>query len=167
MKYKLIERLREYYKLERFHAIWISLFCVFLNVKFGWAKTILLDFGIFLMVFILIQGAYYWKIKLYKLLRKNVADKKVLNRFRGFKNLNLILIFVYPIIIILLYFNDLFMLQRNKYWSLFAYVFGIVEHINYYHTQLMYDNKNDWRYLLAYKKLKVASLRKDLKENKI
>ena len=31
----------------------------------------------------------------------------------------------------------------------------------------MYNNKNDWRYLLTYKKLKVASLNKDFKENKI
>ena len=31
----------------------------------------------------------------------------------------------------------------------------------------MHDNNNDWRYLLTYKKLKVASLNKYFKKNEI
>ena len=81
--------------------------------------------------------------------------------------LNLILIFIYPIIVIILHCDSLLESQTNKYWDLFAYIFGVAEYINYYHVQLMYNNKNDWRYLLTYKKLKVASLNKDFKENKI
>lgn len=169
MKDKLIKRLREYYKLEKFHTIWISLFCIFLNIKFGWIQSLLLSYGMFLVVFILAQGTYYWKLKLYELQDKDVDNQKVLKRFRRFELINSCLIFIFPSILVTqtLYFNKIFVLQLNKGWALFAYVFGIAEHVNYYYVQLMYDNKNDWKYLQIYKRLKIASLRKDLKENKM
>ena len=53
------------------------------------------------------------------------------------------------------------------YLALFANIFGILEHINYYNRQLMIDNKSDLNYLLRNRKLKIASLAKDLKENKL
>ena len=53
------------------------------------------------------------------------------------------------------------------YLAVFANIFGILEHINYYNRQLMIDNKSDINYLLRNRKLKIASLAKDLKENKL
>ena len=52
------------------------------------------------------------------------------------------------------------------YWALAANLFGVLEHINYYHTQLMIDNWADVKYVFRNKKLKQASLAKDLKEEK-
>ena len=52
-------------------------------------------------------------------------------------------------------------------WGLLANVFGILEHINYYNRQLMIDNLSDIKYLQRNKKLKIASLAKDLKENEL
>jgi hypothetical protein len=49
--------------------------------------------------------------------------------------------------------------------SFAANAFGILEHINYYHTQLMIDNTSDLSYLLRNRKFKKASLAKDLSEN--
>jgi len=57
--------------------------------------------------------------------------------------------------------NNLFL------WRILANVIGVLEHINYYHKQLMVDNLSDVKYLLRNKKLKVASLKKDLDESKI
>ena len=93
----------------------------------------------------------------------------MLNQFEFFKSVNSCLIFIYPVILLVsvFCFNKVFIAQTNKGWALFAYIFGVAEHINYYHVQLMYDNKSDWKYLSVYKKLKTASLRKDFKENKI
>ena len=53
------------------------------------------------------------------------------------------------------------------YWAIAANVFGILEHINYYNRQLMIDNSSDLNYVIKNRKLKVASLAKDLLENKI
>jgi len=64
MKAQLIQRLTGYYKLERFHVVWILLFGLFLNVKFGWRPTLLLTYGIGLVVLVLAQGTYYWRRKL-------------------------------------------------------------------------------------------------------
>jgi hypothetical protein len=52
-------------------------------------------------------------------------------------------------------------------WAIFANLFAICEYINYYHKQLMYDNRNDMDYLLRNRQLKEASLYKDLRDNKI
>ena len=52
-------------------------------------------------------------------------------------------------------------------WALAANAFGILEHINYYHRQLSIDNLADVKYVLRNKKLKVASLAKNLRDNKI
>jgi len=52
-------------------------------------------------------------------------------------------------------------------WGILSNIFAILEHINYYNRQLMIDNSSDLEYLKRYKRLKVASLAKDLKENKL
>ncbi|XOL41547.1 hypothetical protein KCTC32420_01932 [Aequorivita nionensis] len=50
-------------------------------------------------------------------------------------------------------------------WSFAANLFAVLEYINYYHKQLMVDNTSDVAYILRNKRLKTASLAKDLKEN--
>ena len=67
-----------------------------------------------------------------------------------------------------LYLTDWTIITENRMlWACIANVFGILEHINYYNRQLMIDNTSDLSYVMRYKKLKIASLAKDLKENKI
>ncbi len=168
LKYKLAVRLNYYYRLERFHAVWISLFCLFLNIKFGWKESFLLNYGMFLVVFVLMQGTYYWRTKLNKLRGHNVSYQDILVEFKIFQNINNYIISLFPIIllVVVFFFNKIFVLQANKGWALFAYAFGIAEHINYFYVQLMYDNGNDWKYLRIYKKLKIASLRKDFNSNR-
>lgn len=51
-------------------------------------------------------------------------------------------------------------------WSFFANTFALLEYINYYHTQLMVDTLADFKYIIRNKKLKPASLAKDLKRSK-
>lgn len=51
--------------------------------------------------------------------------------------------------------------------GLLANGFAVLEDINYYHTQLMYDNKYDLKYLIRNQSLKKASLAKNLTEKKI
>jgi len=51
------------------------------------------------------------------------------------------------------------------FWSFLANGFAILEHFNYYNKQLMVDNAADFNYIIRNKKLKTASLAKDLREN--
>ena len=72
------------------------------------------------------------------------------------------------IFIIQLYLTNWTLKTENLMsWASIANVFGILEHINYYNRQLMIDNTSDLNYVMRYRKLKIASLEKDLLENEI
>ena len=70
------------------------------------------------------------------------------------------------VLVIQLYLNNWTLNGNLMLWAIIANVFGILEHINYYNRQLMVDNASDLKYILNNKKLKTASLAKDLLENK-
>ena len=72
------------------------------------------------------------------------------------------------VFIIQLYFNNWEVKTENLiFWAIIVNVFGILEHINYYNRQLMIDNTSDLNYVIRNRKLKIASLAKDLSENEI
>ncbi len=72
------------------------------------------------------------------------------------------------VLIIQLYFSNWEVKTENlMLWAIIANVFGILEHINYYNRQVMIDNTSDLNYVIRNRKLKIASLAKDLLENKI
>lgn len=60
-----------------------------------------------------------------------------------------------------------FGVNEMLYWGILANVFAFLEHINYYYRQLMIDNKYDIEYLITNKRLKKASLVKDLIQKRI
>ncbi|WP_308993284.1 hypothetical protein QLS71_014555 [Mariniflexile litorale] len=169
-KQKLIKRLKSYYPMERFHAfVTFPGILIYLIFKNSFTDIFFLLYGLLICILILIQGQHYWKLKLYRLLNKPFNQEKNLNIFKNSKKLNLILIALIPIIFGLqIYKNDWQILPENLIiWGVLANVFGILEHINYYNRQLMIDNSSDLEYLKQNKKLKTASLAKDLKENKL
>ena len=167
MKEQLIKRLTGYYKLERFHVLWISSFGVFLNVKYGWRPSLLLTYGIGLVVLVLAQGTHYWKRKLATVQGEGLNHQLVLQQFHQFDRVNVCVILACPVLLLLAttQFDHFWASQTHTGWALFAYCFGVAEHVNYYHVQLMYDNRNDWQYLRTYRRLKIASLRKDFIKN--
>lgn len=56
--------------------------------------------------------------------------------------------------------------NRVLLFGVLANVFAILEHINYYHTQLMIDNQSDVAYVLRNKRFKSASLANDLRRGR-
>ncbi|MRX64088.1 hypothetical protein [Maribacter luteus] len=169
-KQKLIKRLKSYYPMERFHAfVTFPAIFVYLIFNNSFSNIFFLLYGILICIIILIQGQYYWKLKLYRLMNKPFNQEKNLNIFRISKKLNLILIGLIPLIFaIQLYQNDWKIIPENLIlWGLFANFIAILEHINYYMRQLMIDNSADLKYVKRNIKLKIASLAKDLKENEL
>ena len=47
-------------------------------------------------------------------------------------------------------------------WASLLALFAGLEHINYYHRQLMYDNAQDLQWLLRHRRLRRAHLAEDL-----
>lgn len=156
--------------MEKFHAfVTFPAVLVYLIFKHSFEDIFFLLYGLLICIIILIQGQHYWKLKLYRLTNQPFNQESNLNIFRLSKKLNLILIGFIPIIFALqLYQNDWQIIPRNlMLWGILVNLFAILEHINYYYLQLMIDNSSDLEYLKRNKRLKIASLAKDLKENEL
>lgn len=168
-KEKLIKRLTWYYPTERFNALLFSGITVYVLFNNKFTDVIFLLYGLLLMVFILFQGQHYWKLKLLILTGKQIDQGANLQLFRKCKSYNVALIILMPLVaFVQFYLNDYRIKAENlPLWAIAANVFGILEHINYYHTQLTIDNAADVAYLKRNKKLKMAKLNKDLRDNKI
>jgi len=165
----IINRLKWYYPLERFNAFFFLGVLFYVIFRYGFFKTIMLSYGLCLMVLILFQGQHYWKLKLYRLTNKRFNQNYHINLFKKFKKINIICICLIPLVFVLqLSLNDWTIESKNLFvLAIIANTFGILEHINYYYRQLMVDNIYDWRYLITNKKLKVASLKKSIEKGEI
>jgi len=169
-KKALIKRLSWYYPLEKFHAfVTFPLLVAYLLYNHALKDILFLVYGLLVCIVILLQGQHYWKLKLHRLSGKPFNQVKQLQLFRKSEWANLILIGLMPLVLLLqLYFAGWeIKLDNQMFWAVCANAFAVLEHINYYHRQLMVDNEADLRYLLTNKRLKIASLRKDLEESKL
>ena len=169
-KRKMIKRLKSYYPMERFHAfVTFPAILVYLILENSFTDIFFLLYGVLICIIILIQGQHYWKLKLYRLMNKPFNQEKNLNIFKNSKKINLILIGLIPITFgFQFYLNEWQFIPENLIlWGVLANLFAVLEHINYYNRQLMIDNSSDLEYLKRNKRLKVASLAKDLKENEL
>lgn len=168
-KKDLIKRLKWYYPMEMIHAfITFPIMVVWLLFNKPLQDIVFILYGLALCIFILYQGQHYWKLKLYTLTGRSFDRTKNLTFFRKSKKINLVMIALVPLVLMLqLYLNDWSYNGNLIWWAVLANVFGILEHINYYHRQLMVDNTSDINYLIRNRKLKTASLAKDLLENEI
>ncbi|MEX0720583.1 MAG: hypothetical protein WD059_07935 [Balneolaceae bacterium] len=168
-KKRLIRRLSWYYPTELFNVFLFSGIAVWLILEYSFSDIVFLIYGLLLMVIILFQGQYYWKLKLDAMKGKFVNQEKALLFFRFSEKLNMTMIAIIPLMLLVqFYLNGWTLLEENFiFWAIFANIFGILEHINYYHRQLMVDNRFDIKYLLINKRLKISSLKKDLKASKI
>lgn len=169
-KTELIQRLNKTYKMERSHAfITFPAIAIYLLFTRSPLDILFLLYGLILCIFILIQGQYYFKLKLQSLKGITFDQNRSLLFFRKAKKLNLIFIVLIPFVFTLqLFLNNWTIKTENMiYWAIIANVFGILEHINYYNRQLMIDNSSDLNYVVKNRKLKIASLAKDLIENRL
>jgi hypothetical protein len=155
--------------MEKFHAfVTFPILLIYVLFTYSLKESVFLVYGLLICICILYQGQHYWKLKLKNLKRESFDTDKNIRFFQFFKKINLVLIGLTPFIFIVqLEYYD-WSIANNKllYWALAANIFGILEHINYYHTQLMVDNLADVNYILRNKKLKQASLAKDLLDGK-
>lgn len=169
-KARLINRLKWYYPTEKFHTyVTVPALLIYLLFMNPISDIFFLTYGLLICIVILYQGQHYWKLKLNRLTGKNINQKSSILFFKKSKQLNWLLIsLMLPIFLIQLYIQK-WNLGTNEmlYWGLLANVFALLEHINYYYVQLMLDNKYDFEYLIKNKRLKKASLAKDLIENRI
>lgn len=169
-KNRLITRLKWYFPMERFHAfVTFPIVIIYLLFSFPTHSIVFLIYGLLICIVILYQGQHYWKLKLKRLQGESFDNTENIKFFKTSKKINRILIGLIPLFFLLQLGLQNWNIGVNKmlFWGLLANFFAVLEHINYYHTQLMIDNEYDLKYLLRNKRLKKASLAKDLLDGKI
>ena len=113
--------------------------------------------------YLLLQGALYWQVKHNALSASAPLPPYFHRLFNGFKASNLVL------------FGGIglgFTAQlvwagwhTQLAWPLGIFLFAVLEHINYYHYQLMYDTSASVRYVLRNRRLRKAALGVDLRRH--
>lgn len=160
-KQRLIKRLRWYYPMELFNAVLFSGITAYVLIDLPFVETFSLVYGLAFMSFILYQGGYYWMIKLKSIEQEISISTSDAKLFRTFKRLNEYAIAL-ALVVLLTHIVSGWLRIEILYWSILTNGFAILEYINYYHKQLMIDNSYDVQYVLRNRRLKTASLRKDL-----
>lgn len=110
--------------------------------------------------YLLVQGAIYWHLKLAALAGSIRLPGYFGGLFASFRLSSLILLCAVGLAFCVEIGSSGW--NRQLAWPLGLYLFAILEHINYYHYQLMYDTGNAWRYLAQNRRLRKAALGLDL-----
>lgn len=161
-KRRLIKRLKEHYLVEFLNIFLLPLLfsinCFTFNQTIG-INTII---AILLSGIVLLEGSYFWFNVLQKVMNKSTYNQNRLKViFRNLKKINLLLFILAAILIT----RFPFVSMLDKIGTAIFYTLSILEHINYFEYQLMYDSPNDKKYLKTFKRLKKSKLKRLLLEN--
>lgn len=163
-KDKLIKRLRYLWTWELFDSFFLPAVVVFAAVRLQKSVGFFAIYAMGLVTWILWQGAAYWGLKLRAVKENSEIEAKYLRWFGRFKGINWFLIGLLPLLLIgkgLM--GDLFTSALDLTTGLGFYALAVLEQINYYYYQLMYDCTSDWRYLMTHKRLKRSKLSREMK----
>jgi len=110
--------------------------------------------------YLLVQGALYWQLK-HSALSASASLPGYFGRlFNTFKASNLVLFGGVALGFVVQIMDDGWNAQLA--WPFGIFLFAVLEHINYYHYQLMYDTSASVRYVLRNRRLRKAALGVDL-----
>ena len=158
----LLRRLRSLRNWE-FLNIFLLPFVLWLILGQATAATWLLyGYAMGLVCWLLMQGTLYWHLKLRALTRKTRRlPSYFVPTFLTFRLSNLVCFVLFPLLAG--YLRATGQVQGGQLvGATLLWFFAILEHINYYHLQLMHDNLHDIRYLIQHKRLRPSPLRSDL-----
>ncbi len=161
---QLVQRLRYLRNWELFNIFLlpVCLIAVIRNLQI--ASWILYGYAMFLICYVLVQGTWYWHIKLQSI-RAGVRTLPAhfYRWFPVFQRSNIVLFILYPLIVLLVQGAGQTRISEIVLATALA-LFAVLEHINYYHYQLMHDNMPDIRYLMRHKRLRPAPIATDLRQ---
>ena len=114
-------------------VFWMNFF-LFKKLLITAKSLISVSFSLFILSFILIQGAVFWCILAKRMSKPGFALKYTGKIYSKLKVLDVILLFVGVLVIILNYSGFLTMLIGFAIWT-----FAVIEWVNYYKLQLSYS----------------------------
>ena len=117
-----------------------------------------------LISYILLQGVLYWHLKLQSVVRRQPLPAYFQPVYRFFKYANFLAIAAVAAFIAAT--NDATASTADLMWSYGLLALAVLEHINYFHYQLMYDTRAAFAYLRRNGRLRKAALGLDLARQK-
>ena len=130
----------------------------------SWPEWIARTYGLGVLIGILVQSIFWWRHKLL-LLRANRRDMppRIAARFRRLKWMNWSLIGAFPLVLMVKASAIGSIWSRgDTWWGIVCITGALLEQINYFHYQLMYDNPYDWEQLRTYRRLRRGTIGKAL-----
>lgn len=112
-----------------------------------------------LLAYILVQGTLYWHLKLQTLGSQQRLPSWFRPLFRAFAYSNLLAM---AAILTALWMGRSAASNADIGWTLGLLAGALLEHINYYHYQLMYDTRASFGHLLRNRRLRKAALAIDI-----
>ena len=158
-KEKLLARLRQLYLLEFINISLLPCCAWIYALTRGHAIGLNSMVAMVLNGIVLLEGSYFW-FSLRRHLKLGNQNSFV-NIFKKAKLLNFILL---PLAFIFIMINP-FLGAFDKITTTLFFLLAVLEHVNYFEVQLMYDNKNDLKYIRQYGRLKVSKLNRAMKNN--
>ena len=113
------------------------------------------------VIYILLQGMLYWQLKLQSTVSRQPLPAFFQPLYRFFKYSNVVAIAGVAVFIGLAGSGPV-----DLWWSCGLLAFAVLEHINYYHYQLMYDTRGAFDYVRRNGRLRKAALGLDMGRNK-
>lgn len=113
-----------------------------------------------LVCYILGQGAFYWHLKLRQYGRGSVLPPWLPTVFRAFFRTNVIGLAAVSLVVGSALARG--MARVDVVWGFSLWAFAALEHINYYHWQLMYDTRGALRRLKRTRRLRTSLLADDM-----
>ncbi|OEZ97466.1 hypothetical protein [Duganella sp. HH101] len=114
-----------------------------------------------LISYILLQGVLYWHLKLQSVVQRQPLPAYFQPLYRFFKYSNFVVIAAVAAFIAAM--SDATASTEDLTWSYGLLTLAVLEQINYYHYQLMYDTRAAIAYLRRNGRLRKAALGLDLK----
>jgi len=113
-----------------------------------------------LLIYILVQGTLYWHLKLRSIVGQAALPIYFYQVFRGFKWSNFMAIGCMLVALFLLEHKSLS--DADMRWTIGLLLGAVLEQINYYHYQLMYDTRAAFDHLRRHCRLRKAALGIDI-----
>ena len=114
------------------------------------------------VVHILLQGMLYWQLKLQSTVTRQTLPAYFQPLYRFFKYSNVVAITGVATLMVLSGSGS-----ADLWWSCGLLAFAVLEHINYYHYQLMYDTRGAFDYVRRNGRLRRAALGLDIRRSKV
>jgi hypothetical protein len=168
MQKRVRRKLFSLYTGEMFAAFTFALMWLLYIQLFAWSVPYLTSFSSLyafaLLEFILLQGSYYWYLKLKQIKRNDFSNlpSRRLRTFEFFKRMNSWFILIGFFIFI----YQITSKQIELYWFIFLFLFAVIEHINYYYFRLSYQSIEELKELKRQKGFRRSKLAKELSNSK-